>query len=71
MNIAYIRVSTVEQNESRQVEGLNKYNIDKLFQEKVSAKDANRLELKAMLEFAREGDIIYVWDFSRLASSCI
>ena len=37
MNIAYIRVSTVEQNESRQVIGLKKYKIDKIFQEKVSA----------------------------------
>lgn len=69
MNIAYIRVSTVEQNEVRQLEGLKKYNIDKIFQEKVSAKDTNRLQLKSMLEFAREGDIIYVWDFSRLARS--
>lgn len=69
MNIAYIRVSTVEQNESRQLEGLEKYNIDKIFQEKISAKDTNRPQLKTMLDFAREGDIIYVWDFSRLARS--
>ncbi|MGL4991128.1 MAG: recombinase family protein [Sarcina sp.] len=69
MNIAYVRVSTVEQNEQRQVEGLKKYDIDKWFKEKVSAKDTNRPELKAMLEFAREGDTIYIWDFSRLARS--
>lgn len=69
MNIAYIRVSTVEQNESRQLEGLEKYNIDKIFQEKVSAKDTNRPQLNVMLDFAREGDTIYVWDFSRLARS--
>lgn len=69
MNIAYIRVSTVEQNEARQLEGLRKYNIDKIFQEKVSAKDTDRPQLKAMLDFAREGDTIYVWDFSRLARS--
>ncbi|MDU6036937.1 MAG: recombinase family protein [Clostridium butyricum] len=69
MNIAYIRVSTVEQNEARQLEGLKKYNIDKIFEEKVSAKDTNRPELRAMLDFAREGDTIYVWDFSRLARS--
>lgn len=69
MNIAYIRVSTVEQNESRQLEGLEKYNIDKIFQEKVSAKDTNRIQLNTMLDFAREGDVIYVWDFSRLARS--
>lgn len=69
MNIAYVRVSTIEQNESRQKEGLKAYNIDKWFEEKVSAKDTNRPELKAMLEFARDGDTIYVWDFSRLARS--
>ena len=41
MNIAYVRVSTVEQNEGRQKEGLSKYDIDKWFVEKVSAKDMN------------------------------
>lgn len=69
MNIAYVRVSTVEQNEERQLEGLKKYNIEKWFTEKISAKDTNRPQLKAMLEFAREGDTIFVWDFSRLARS--
>ena len=69
MNIAYVRVSTVEQNEGRQLEGLKGYNIDKWFTEKVSAKDTNRPELKKMIEFAREGDSIFVWDFSRLSRS--
>lgn len=69
MNIAYVRVSTVEQNEARQVEALKKHNIDKWFTEKVSAKNTNRPQLKAMLEFARESDVIYIHDFSRLARS--
>lgn len=69
MNIAYVRVSTIEQNESRQLEGLKKYGIEKWFTEKISAKDTNRPQLKAMIEFAREGDTIFVWDFSRLARS--
>ena len=69
MNIAYIRVSTVEQNEARQVEAMKEYNIDKVYQEKVSAKNTNRLKLQEMLDFAREGDTIYVADFSRLARS--
>lgn len=69
MNIAYVRVSTIDQNEARQVEGLQKYNIDKWFTEKVSAKDTNRPELKTMLEFAREGDTIYIHSFDRLARS--
>lgn len=59
MNIAYVRVSTVEQNEGRQKEGLSKYDIDKWFVEKVSAKDMNRSQLNTMLDFAREGDTVY------------
>ena len=69
MNIAYVRVSTAEQNEARQLEALKKYNIDKWFTEKVSAKDTKRPELQAMLEFARDGDTVYIHDFSRLARS--
>lgn len=69
MNIAYIRVSTVEQNEARQVESLKKYDIDKTFKEKVSAKDTNRPQLQQMLDYAREGDTVYIHDFSRLARS--
>ena len=67
MNIAYVRVSTVEQNDARQREALSKYGIEKWFCEKVSGKDTNRPQLQAMLEFAREGDTVYVHDFSRLA----
>jgi DNA invertase Pin-like site-specific DNA recombinase len=69
MNIAYVRVSTVEQNEERQKQALSKHGIDKWFEEKVSAKDTNRPQLQAMLDFAREGDTIYIHDFSRLARS--
>lgn len=57
MNIAYIMVSTVEQNESRQLEGLEKYNIDKIFQEKASAKDTNYiLSNDNKFEY-----ILYIW----------
>ena len=69
MNVAYIRVSTVEQNEARQLEALEKYNIEKWFVEKVSGKDTNRPKLQEMLNFVREGDTIYIHDFSRLARS--
>lgn len=69
MNIAYIRVSTVEQNEQRQIEAMKPFNIEKWFIEKISAKDTNRPKLQELLDFAREGDIIHVHDFSRLARS--
>ena len=69
MRIAYIRVSTIEQSEQRQIEAMQKYDIEKWFTEKVSAKDTNRPKLQEMLDFAREGDTIYIHDFSRLARS--
>lgn len=67
MNLAYVRVSTREQNESRQMVSLERFGIEKWFIEKVSASTADRPKLQEMLEFARSGDTIYVHDFSRLA----
>lgn len=68
-NIAYVRVSTVEQNEARQKEALEKYGIDKWFVEKASGKDVNRPKLQEMLEYVREDDTVYVEEFSRLGRS--
>ena len=67
MKVAYIRVSTVEQNEARQVEALKKYDVEKIFLDKISGKDTNRPQLQAMLDYVREGDIIYIHEFNRLA----
>ncbi|MBU5462372.1 recombinase family protein [Lachnoclostridium sp. MSJ-17] len=69
MKVAYIRVSTVEQNEARQLEAMKDKGIEKYFTEKASAKDTNRPELQAMLDYVRDGDVVYIHDFSRLARS--
>lgn len=69
MRVAYIRVSTQEQNESRQIEAMKAHDIEKYFTEKVSGKNTDRPELQKMLDFVREGDVIYIHDFSRLARS--
>lgn len=69
MIVGYVRVSTVEQNEARQLVTMEKYNVEKIFMEKVSAKDTNRKQLQSMLEFVREGDTVVIHDFSRLARS--
>lgn len=69
MNIAYVRVSTADQNEDRQIEALKKHNIDRWFTEKISGKDTNRPKLQEMLDFVREGDTVFIHDFSRLARS--
>ena len=69
-NVAYVRVSSVDQNEDRQIAALQKYEIDKWFMEKVSGKNMNdRKQLLEMMDWVREGDTIYVLDFSRLARS--
>lgn len=66
-NLGYIRVSSILQNEDRQEKALKKYNLDKVFKEKVSAKDRNRPKLNDLLDYAREGDTIYISSFDRLA----
>ncbi|NYT78082.1 recombinase family protein [Alcaligenaceae bacterium] len=63
-SVGYIRVSTVDQNTERQ---LAQFKLDKLFEDKCSGKDTNRPQLKAMLDYVREGDCIHVHDISRLA----
>lgn len=70
-NIGYIRVSTKEQNTGRQhndftVAGIT---IDRVYEEKISGKNTDRPQLKAMLQYVREGDTVYVESFSRLARS--
>ena len=69
--IGYARVSTDEQNEARQLKSFADYSekITKIFTDKMSGKDTNRPQLKAMLDYVREGDVVVVSDFSRLARS--
>ena len=71
MNSAYVRVSTAEQNEQREIEALKQYDIDKWFIDKCSGKDTDRHKFKEMIEFVREGDTIYVMDWSRLSRSTV
>jgi len=67
--IGYVRVSSIEQNEARQLEAFKDLELYKIFIEKLSAKDTNRPMLQNMLEYLREGDTVYIKDFSRLARS--
>jgi DNA invertase Pin-like site-specific DNA recombinase len=67
--IAYVRVSAVDQNEARQIEALEKHGIDRWYMEKVTAKNTERPRLQEMLDYVREGDTVYIHDFSRLARS--
>ena len=69
--IGYARVSTLDQNEERQIVSFDNFNhkISKVYIDKCSGKDRNRPQLRAMLDYVREGDVVVVSDFSRLARS--
>ena len=70
MRVGYIRVSTVEQHEDRQVKDLTENaKVSKVFMDKLSGKDTNRPQLNAMLDYVREGDTVVVSEYSRLARS--
>ena len=70
MRVGYIRVSTVEQHEDRQVKDLTENaKVSKVFIDKLSGKDTNRPQLNAMLDYVREGDTVIVSEYSRLARS--
>ena len=70
MRIGYVRVSTIEQNEERQIVELrDKANVEKFFVDKVSAKSTKRPKFDEMMNFLREGDELIVSEFSRLARS--
>ena len=64
MRIGYKRVSIVDQNTARQLEGVE---VDKLFEDKASGKSANRPQLVAALDYVREGDTLVVHSMDRLA----
>ena len=62
--LGYIRVSTVDQNTDRQLDGEQ---LDQVFTDKASGKDAHRPELENLLKFARLGDTVVVHSLDRLA----
>ena len=62
--IGYIRVSTVDQNTERQLDGIK---LDKTFTDKASGKDTKRPELELMMSFVRSGDTVIVHSMDRLA----
>lgn len=69
MIIGYVRVSTAEQSEDRQIRALEAAGAEKIYAEKLSAKTMHRPQLLDMLDYAREGDTVIVAEFSRLARS--
>jgi DNA invertase Pin-like site-specific DNA recombinase len=65
-HVAYLRVSSVDQNEVCQLEGVD---LDKIFTDKASGKDAKRPQLEHLLSFVRERDTVFCHSMDRLARS--
>lgn len=64
MRVGYKRVSTIEQNTARQLDGID---LDKCFEDKLSGKDRQRPQLDVAMAFCREGDVLVVHSMDRLA----
>ena len=66
--VGYIRVSSVDQNTDRQLDGIT---LDKTYTDRASGKDAKRPQLTACMEFVREGDTLVVHSMDRLARNLL
>ena len=65
----YARVSTEQQNLDRQIDMLEKYGVDRIYNEKMTGTKRNRPELEKLLERLTEGDTVVVESLSRLGRS--
>jgi DNA invertase Pin-like site-specific DNA recombinase len=69
MLVGYARVSTQEQTPRAQLDALEVAGCERIFEEKASGAQRDRPQLKAALDFMREGDTLVVWKLDRLARS--
>lgn len=66
MKIGYVRVSTVDQNEARQIEAMKTDGVEKIYMDKKSGKDFNRPEYQNMISEMHKGDILIIHSIDRL-----
>lgn len=66
MKIGYVRVSTKEQNEARQIQSMTEQGVDKIFIDKQSGKDFERPEYQKMISELKEGDVVILHSLDRL-----
>ena len=66
MKIGYVRVSTVDQNEARQIEAMKADGIEKIYIDKKSGKDFNRPEYQRMISELQKGDTLVIHSIDRL-----
>ena len=69
----YIRVSSADQNEDRQLLSMQELNISapNIFVDKQSGKDFNRPNYQKLLKQLKQGDLLYVDDIKRLGRNYV
>ena len=67
MKIGYIRISTVDQNTARQEFLMQELGVNQIYIDRLSGKSMDRPELKKMMNYVREGDVVIVESISRFA----
>ena len=67
MRVGYVRCSTIEQNEARQLKMMEEQGAEKLFIDKASGKNTDRRAFKDMMSFVRSEDVVIVESISRIA----
>lgn len=67
--IGYARVSSTDQKLEVQLDQLQTLGVDRVYQEKASGADSERVELAAMLDYVRQGDTVVVCKLDRIARS--
>lgn len=66
MKVGYVRVSTADQNEARQIEAMKTDGVEKIYMDKKSGKDFNRPEYQKMIASLHKGDILIIHSIDRL-----
>ncbi|CDH24187.1 recombinase family protein [Xenorhabdus bovienii] len=67
--VGYVRVSTNDQNSDLQKNALVSIDCERIFEDKISGKTANRPGLKRALKYLQSGDTLVVWKLDRLGRS--
>ena len=67
MKVFYVRCSTAEQNEGRQLAMAKENGIEKIYVDKASGKNTDRPEFQKMMAFVRDGDVVVTESISRIA----
>ncbi len=66
MKVGYVRVSSKDQNEDRQLLTMKEYGVEKIYMDKQSGKNFDRTEYQKMISELKEGDIVVFHSLDRL-----